>query len=156
MNVLIVYDSEFGNTEKLARALGEKLAVGGTAEVISVRAGLPDLSGVELLLVGGPTQVHGVSPKLREALDALPAHALRNVQAAAFDTRIPGMKLLTGSAANGIAHRLEQKGAQVLEPHESFLVLGKEGPLADGELERACDWALAIREQALESIIAAI
>jgi flavodoxin len=156
MNILILYDSQFGNTEKLAMAMAEKLAVGGTVHVTPATAGPPDLTGVDLFLVGGPTQVHGVSPTLRTLLDQLPPHSLRNVLAAAFDTRVPGMKLLTGSAANGIAHRLEQKGARVLDPHESFLVLGKEGPLVDTEVERAGSWALAMREQALEAMVAAI
>ena len=156
MNILILYDSQFGNTEKLAMTMAEKLAVGGSVHVVPASAGRPDLAGVDLLLVGGPTQAHGVSPTLRTLLESLPPHALRNVLAAAFDTRVPGMKLLTGSAANGIAHRLEQKGARVLEPHESFLVLGKEGPLGDTEIERAGGWALGIREQALEALVAAI
>jgi flavodoxin len=156
MNVVIVYDSQFGNTEKLAMAMADKLAVGGTAHAVPARAEWPDLTGVDLLLVGGPTQMHSVSPTMHATLEHLPPHALRDVLAASFDTRVPGMKLLTGSAANGIAHWLEQKGARVLEPHESFLVLGKEGPLLDGEVERACAWALAIREQALEATLATI
>ena len=156
MNILILYDSQFGNTEKLAMTMAEKLAVGGTVHVVPASAGPPDLAGVDLFLVGGPTQAHGVSPTLRTLLDQLPPHSLRNVLAAAFDTRIPGMKLLTGSAANGIAHRLEQKGARVLEPHESFLVVGAEGTLVATEIERAGTWALAMREEALEAMVAAI
>jgi hypothetical protein len=93
---------------------------------------------------------------MREVLDALPPHAFQNVLAGVFDTRAHGMKLLTGSAADGIGHRLDRKGALVLEPRGSFLVMGTEGPLADGELERACDWALAIRAQALDAVLAAI
>ncbi len=147
MNTLILYDSQFGNTEKLATAMADKLAVYGSAHVVPASAGLPDLDGIDLLLVGGPTQAHGVSPTLRAVLDKLPLQALQNVLTATFDTRIPGMKLFTGSAADGIAHRLENKGAWLLQPHESFLVTGKEGPLVEGELERACNWALEIRRQ---------
>ena len=70
---------------------------------------------------------------LRAQLDSLTSHHLDGVAAATFDTRAHGPRFLTGAASRGIARRLEQKGAKlVLEP-ESFLVDGKEGPLAEGE-----------------------
>src|SRR5205807_6759079 len=86
-------------------------------------------------------QVHGVSRTLGAQLDTITGHRLDGLPAAAFDTRGRGPRFLTGAASVGIAKRLEQKGAQlVLEP-ETFLVEGAEGPLVEGELERARAWA---------------
>jgi flavodoxin len=142
MRSVVIYDSQYGNTRLLAEAIAAELAAVGTVDIENARNEdvtlPPDLT---LLVVGGPTQVHGVSPPLRGQLDTIARHRLDGVQAAAFDTRGRGPRFLTGAASVGIAKRLEQKGAQlVLEP-ESFLVEGAEGPLVEGELERARAWA---------------
>lgn len=146
MNAVVVYDSKFGNTEELARAIAERLAA---ARLVSAaEAGTFDLTGVDLLVVGGPTQVHGVSPALRDLLDRLPDDALQSASAAAFDTRYDASRLLTGSAAMGIARRLKRKGARLLARPESFFVTTDKGPLADGEVERARTWAATLLARA--------
>jgi flavodoxin len=148
MKVLVIYHSEFGNTEKLARAIAHELEGAGWARVVAVEDfQMPDLTEVDLLVAGAPTQVHGVSRPMRDFLDGLPSGALEDIGAAAFDTRIPGIKLLTGSAANGIAKRLEKKGAYLVVEPESFLVSGGEGPLVGGEAERAIQWANELLEK---------
>jgi hypothetical protein len=60
--------------------------------------------------------------------------------AAAFDTRIDRSPMLTGAASRGIARRLQAGGYEVIADPESFFVEDSEGPLADGELERARQW----------------
>ena len=67
-------------------------------------------------------------------------------RAAAFDTRIDKPPALVGSAARRIAKRLERRGFELLAPPESFFVLDADGPLADGELERAAGWAAGLAE----------
>lgn len=123
-----------------------------------------DLDETDLLVVGAPTHVHGLpSRRSRQAaLDqggkgADPKQGVRDwleeiphsngCLAAAFDTRFEKPALLTGSAAKGIAKRLRQHGFRPAAPPESFYVLGTEGPLKDGELERAAAWAGALRDQ---------
>src|SRR4051794_3047027 len=128
MKALVVYDSKFGNTARLARVVATELGKGAQVEMVSAETAELNLTGVDLLVVGGPTQVHGVSPTLRALLDSLPPHALQDIAAAAFDTRLHGIKLLTGSAAEGIAHRLTQHGAWLLLPPETFQVMASEGP----------------------------
>ena len=59
---------------------------------------------------------------------------------AAFDTRIDKPKIVTGSAAKGIARRLRRHGYQQVIDPESFLVAGTDGPLLIGEPERARQW----------------
>jgi flavodoxin len=157
MTALIVYESLYGNTREVAEAIAAGL---GDARVVSVQDAISHATKPDLLVVGGPTHIHGLSsrrsrtagaqsahgdlelgagdgPGLRDWLADLPRVA--NVQAAAFDTRAHGPQALTGSASHGIARRLRRHGYRVLET-ESFLVEGSEGPLADGELERARAW----------------
>lgn len=151
MNVLVVYDSKFGHTERLARAIAEMLGDGEPAAVVASAASAPDLTGLDLLAVGGPTQWLGLSPALKSFLDDLPAAALRDVPAVTFDTRLRGPRVLRGSAAAASAKRLVQKGARLVAPPESFLVTGMDGPLAAGELARAQTWATAVRAAASRS-----
>jgi flavodoxin len=142
MKVLVICDSEYGNTWTLATEMAAALqpyAEEVTAVKASEAAGLK-LLGYDLLLVGGPTQGHTVSPRLKSVLDAVPRDGLQGVRALAFDTRMHMMKLLTGSAADGIARRLKGLGASLVMPPESFIVDGMEGPLEAGEVDRAVYW----------------
>lgn len=153
MKALVVYDTKFGNTERLARAIAAALGAGESADVMTAAAASArDLAGVDLLAVGGPTQGHGLSPALRTFLDGLPPQAVRDLPAVAFDTRLHGPRLLTGSAAAATAKRLEKKGARLVAPPESFLVGGTEGPLAETELDRAMTWGTDVRAAASRSL----
>ena len=68
--------------------------------------------------------------------------AINGKKVAAFDTRIPTKIVkIFGFAADRIAKNLKDKGANLVVPAEAFYVAGKEGPLKDGELERAAFWA---------------
>lgn len=143
MRALIVYDSQYGNTEHIASAIASSLGHYESVQVLPVdqAAGI-DLTGVKLLIVGGPTQRHGMSEHLHSWLEGLPPDSLRGIVAAAFDTRYHIPKLFSGSAAQGIAKALKRLGAEMLLPPESFFVVESEGPLADGEVERAERWGL--------------
>lgn len=147
MNSLVVYDSQYGNTEQIARAIAARLEALGTVHVLFVREpAVVDLTDVDLLLVGGPTQGHGASRQLRDWLDGLEVD-LRGKAAATFDTRLTWPAFLAGSAARSVARMLERRGARLVVPPESFLVSGGEGPLVDGELDRAERWATALEAQ---------
>jgi flavodoxin len=146
MQAVVVYDSKFGNTERLARAIAEQLGVGEPVPVVAAGAASErDLAGIDLLAVGGPTQGHGISPALRAFLDRIPPEMVRDVPVVTFDTRLSWPKFLSGSAAAAIAKRLVKKGARLVMPPESFVVTASEGPLADEELERAGSWATGVR-----------
>ena len=140
MRVLVVYDSKFGNTEKLAQVIAEQLLQRGRLTVTTAdKAQRHMLEEVDLLVVGGPTQGHGISRAMRGWLGGLgPGHG---IPAAAFDTRFAKPRWLTGSAAKVIAARLRGLGFDLVADPESFFVARSEGPLLDGEMGRAAGWA---------------
>jgi flavodoxin len=153
MKSLVIYDSKFGNTKKVAERIGEVLSKYGRVIVIkavNVQAG--DVSGLNLLIVGSPTQQFSATKEIKRWLHRLPNNCLQGVRAAAFDTRftqekIDEIKILAffvsifGFAATKIAQRLEKRGAKLTAPPEGFYVLDTEGPLVEEELQRAAEWA---------------
>jgi flavodoxin len=141
MNALVVYESTYGNTEKIARAIGAALADHGPTEVRPSTEAEVIPPGTDLLVVGGPTHAHGMDKSLKAYLDRLPAAAVAGIAVAAFDTRLGWPAVLSGSAARGIAKQLGRKGGRRLVEPGSFVVEGGEGPLAEGELARATAWA---------------
>lgn len=156
MNAIVVYDTQFGNTEQIARAIASGLKVHGIVRLLSVaESGDINLVGVDLLVIGGPTQGHSARPVLRQWVEELPAELLANMSIATFDTRVHWPMLLSGSAAHTLAKPLRHHGAQFVVPPESFFVTGREGPLAPGEIERATTWAgtLALEHAAKSAIL---
>lgn len=142
MLIAVVYDSEFGNTRTLAEAIAEELRNAGTVQLTDVRIGPAGLlDGLDILVVGGPTHVHGMSQPMKTYLDGWAGKRLQGLPVAAFDTRVHGPRWLTGAASGGIARWLRQRGARLVGTPESFLVDGREGPLAAGEVERSRAWA---------------
>ena len=141
MKTLVVYDSLYGNTKTIAQTIGETIP--GEVEVLHV--GLAKASGLgayDLLIVGAPTHGARPSPDAKAFLDQIEAFALKGVNVAAFDTRMTN-KLITlfGTAAPKIAKELKQKGGTLVGSPAGFFVTGGEGPLKEGEVERAAEWA---------------
>jgi flavodoxin len=144
---LVVYVTHKGNTQRVAEAIGDVLRERGPVEVLPVEEAPAVLEAdVDLLVVGGPTEGHGMTPEQRSHLDRLDATTLRQRAVAAFDTRVNWPRLLSGSAAHGIAKRLREMGARVIEPEGSFIV-STEPTLLPGELERAREWAAAVASE---------
>lgn len=151
MKALVVYDSEFGNTARVAAAIADALRTRLAVELASVAETPPArLTGLDLLVIGGPTQHHGVSELMRKWLDGLPATLAGAPWLAVFDTRYRIPKILSGSAAAVIGGRLLRRGARLLLPAESFHVTEIEGPLDPGEAERAQLWAEQILDRLTE------
>jgi Flavodoxin len=169
MTALVVYESVYGNTREVAEAVAAGL---GDARVVSVQEAIEHAHKAELLVAGGPTHMHGMTtarsrraaaedrkthalpgvadgPGVRDWLRDLPQIA--NAQAAAFDTRVHGSPLLTGSASHGIGRRLQRHGYNVVGT-ESFVVTGTEGPLAEGELDRARAWGAELAQALPRSV----
>jgi flavodoxin len=177
MDAIVVYESVYGNT----RAIAEAIAAGLDAiAVLPVHRAEGLQETVDLLVVGGPTHMHGLATKRSRHVAAETADEDREVHvdpyataepglrkwladlspgfahhAASFDTRLDKSPWVTGAAARGIARRLRARDIAVIAS-ESFLVQDTEGPLEPGELDRARAWGVELaRKMALPSAVAA-
>ena len=171
MRALVVYESMYGNTRRVAQAIGRGLAATAEVSVVPVEQADKELvRAVDLVVVGGPTHVHGMTrpgtrnaaieqagepgsglavdpnasgPGVREwfaSLDRIPPLS------AAFDTRVRAPAALTGRASKGIAKALREHGAEVVADPESFLV-SKQSVLEPGEETRAEAWGRRLAEE---------
>lgn len=151
---LVIYDSMYGNTEKIAKSIG-----GATTADIKVlrasEANLSDLKSINFLIIGSPTQAFRATKSIQTFIKSIPGDALKGIDVVAFDTRMSASDVGTGLgflmkiggyAAPRIANALKKKGGNLAVPPEGFFVTGKEGPLKEGELDRAASWAKAIDE----------
>ena len=169
MKVLVIYESMSGNTA----AMGEEVAASLRSHGLEVDSGplsgfeLPGIAEADLLVVGAPTHAHGMSskatrkaaaedernpspegaagPGMREWLNGLPMGSGR--LAASFDTRFDKPRAFTGSAAKGIAKRLERHGYHLIAEPESFFVTG-DHRLEDGQTDRATRWGATLAQRA--------
>jgi Flavodoxin domain len=168
VRALVVYESMYGNTRVVAARVADGLRPTHEVSLVPVGQATDDLvAKADLLVVGGPTHIHGLSSAasrqmavraagkegsalrldadapglgLREWLDRTGhGHAL----AAAFDTRFNGVPLFTGRASRGIARRLRRHGYRLIAAPESFAV-GSDTALLDGEAVRAHRWGGAL------------
>ncbi|TDV44138.1 flavodoxin family protein [Actinophytocola oryzae] len=158
-HTLVVFESMFGNTKKIAEAVADGLRTELTVEVAEARSAPAVLgSEVDLLVVGGPTHAFGMSRRstradagrqgadreaaagtgLREFVEGLAAGTARPA-VAAFDTKVSRPRL-PGSAARAARNRLRRAGFRTVSQAENFHVSGTPGPLLDGELARARVW----------------
>jgi len=164
MKVLVIYDSVFGNTEQIALAIGN--AFGSQEDIAMLRVGdvKPEhFVGLKLLIVGSPTQRFRPTAAISQYLKGIPHNQLKGVKVAAFDTRLTMSEINetpvlaffvrrsgdSAYAAKHIAERLKKNGGQLSVSPEGFFVDGMKGPLVQGELERAVNWAKKIFAETL-------
>lgn len=170
MRAVVVYESMFGNTHLVADAIGTGLREAFDVEVVPVtKADKAVLADADLVVVGGPTHVHGMSrastrqgaekmaevpdsnvtlepdalrPGLREWFDSLGKSKFHG-KAAAFDTRMAGPAAFTGRASKGVGRALRQHGFEMVAEPESFIVT-KENHLGAEETDRARTWGASL------------
>lgn len=174
MRALVVYESMFGNTHAVAQHIADGIEASGETMVLSVHDTTAEqLASADLLVVGGPTHVHGMSSKtsrssavdmaakdddlvldpdaygegLRDWFDDLADDVGTGRFAAAFDTRVHASTLLTGHASKGITKRLRSHGFDLVAEGESFFV-DKSNHLEPGEIDRATAWGQRLAEAA--------
>ena len=174
VKALVVYESMFGNTHAVAQHIAEGIETVFEASVVAVHDATPEqLAAADVIVVGGPTHVHGMSSKrsragaedmaakdddleldpdaygegLRDWLDGMAATLGAGRLAAAFDTRVHGSTLLTGQASKGIAKRLSAHGFELVVEAESFFV-DRSNHLEAGEIDRATAWGHRVAEAA--------
>jgi len=168
MRAVIVYESMYGNTHLVADAIGAGLGSTFDVQVVPVAQATPEiLADASLVVVGGPTHIHGMSraatrkaavesadkpgtlleldpdapgPGLREWFGSLGRYPAK---AAAFDTRLHGPAAMTGQACKGVARLLRGHGFDVIAKPASFLVT-KENKLEPQETARAREWGAGL------------
>jgi flavodoxin len=164
MRALVVYETIWGNTGELARAIAEGLRSSeGVDEVDVVEvASAPESidPDVDLVVVGGPTHAFSMTTaKTRESArqqgaTAIPERGIREwldalavpsspMAVATFDTRTVKPRL-PGSAARKALKKLVSKGFRPVDHAVTFGVHGYSGPVVDGELTRAREWGATL------------
>lgn len=167
MKAVVVYESHWGNTEAIARAVAEGIGP-GTAVLPTDQAEGEALENIDLLVVGAPVMMFGLPsdkaeeavvnsaafapsppdvshPSLRAWLEGLPrGHA----EAAAFETRV---RWAPGGATRAIERGLARAGYRTNANSGKFIVSGRYGPLRSGELERARAWGTDLTRRVNES-----
>jgi flavodoxin len=150
MNALVVYHSQFGNTQQIAEAVAEVFQGAGTARTLSAdQLTAAELQDVDLVVMGTPTHKMNVPQAVRPVFEKLPRRILRGMPIAAFDTSYKMAAVLARfTAARRLDRTLRKLGGKRLVPPETFHVHDHhEGPLYDGEIERAKRWARSILVQ---------
>jgi hypothetical protein len=164
MKTLVAYESWFGNTRRIAEVVAGVLSTTGEVQVVSVDDPMPSILHLDLIVLGAPTHVHGLSSKpsregaiqqrggigevgigARGWLEQLPLCGGPRV--AVFDTRAHKPELFVGSAAHKMAKRLQRRGYKLAIEPQSFFIEGTPGPLEKGELEHAVEWGKALANE---------
>lgn len=152
MSILIVYDSIFGNTASLAKAMASELENSHEIRLVPVTTGSsPALEGVTLMIVGSPTRGFRPTPGMQDFVEGLDEAKVAGLEAAVFDTRLDLETIhpaplrwvveVGGYAGDVLQRMLAGKGCVLSSKPAGFLVGGTEGPLKEGEIERARRWA---------------
>src|SRR5579872_6080111 len=121
-SAVVVYDSRFGNTKKVAEALERGLREAGARTVCldAKDVEVEHLKEYDLICVGAPTEKFSASDSIKEFLGKLQGVDLSGKTAFVFDTKVsPG---IFGSAAKYIEKELKNLGVHVLSPRESATV----------------------------------
>lgn len=178
MRAVVIYESMYGNTHRVAINVAAGLSAAHEVKLIPVARATPELiASADLLVAGGPTHMHRMStaasrqmagqaasepgsgltmdpdadgPGVRRWLDGI---GTTGALAAAFDTRLSGLPAFTGRASRGISRLLKQHGFRLLAAPESFLV-SKQNTLLDGEAERARRWGATLGALATDAVSA--
>jgi Flavodoxin domain len=178
MRALVVYESMYGNTHAVATNIAAGLAATHEVTLVPVTRATRELvAAADLLVVGGPTHMRGMSTAASRRMAAQTAGKqgsgltmdpdadcggargwLGGIRAghgpaAAFDTRLSGIPALTCRASRSISGLLKRRGYRLVAAPESFLV-SKQNTLLDGEAARACSWGAMLGEQAARSVFA--
>lgn len=142
MKTLVIYDSNFGNTKLIAEEVAKN--IDEDVRVVSVKQfSKSDLDDVELLIFGSPIIGWKPTETTQAVLENMASKIKIGLKFTTFDTRVK--LFIHGDAKNKIANTLTSYGAKLVFEPQAFIVKGKEGPLFDGELEKAANWAKLIK-----------
>jgi flavodoxin len=139
VKAVVVYDSQYGNTQKLAQALARGME-SGRIDADSVKVDMVDMKQLvhyDLIAVGGPTHIAGVSKPMKRFLESLKTVDIKGKSGFCFDTRNESRfnAFDLNSAGKRIEGKMKRMKVDMLKPKVSVIVEGREGPLEDGALK---------------------
>jgi len=153
MKISVIYDSKFGNTQKVAETIKEVFEKKYEVKVIHVTdAKIKDIESADMVIIGSPTHRGNVSEATKVLLNMIPKDSLKGKPFAVFDTSVAsygpnifmkGFIKFFGYAAPKMANILKKRGAKI-DSVKSFFVMGMKGPLKEDEIERVKNWATSI------------
>ncbi|MBI9048127.1 MAG: flavodoxin family protein [Anaerolineaceae bacterium] len=152
MNVLIIYDTVFGNTATIAQSIGDGVQGSAYVKVVKVdEVSADQLKDTDMLIIGSPTRGFRPTEGISEFMKNLTPEIVQGKKAAVFDTRVDLQDIKSrvfrfvvktgGFAAKSLAKDLTKLGAVLIADPEGFLVTGDQGKeMVPGEPERATGW----------------
>ena len=147
MKGVVIYDTTYGNTKKIAETITDTPKKSGVKVNIFHVKDVKELSGdYDFLMLGSPTKIGTMSWAVRSFIGKkIKSEEWANKPFAAFDTELESVMKKGGrSATEKISEKLKNKGLKQLQPALKILVLGMKGPLKDGEIEKAKEYAKSL------------
>ena len=153
MKILVIYDSYFGNTERIALAIKDSKPENKHVVVKKISDfNSSDLEGVEVIIIGSPTRAFRPTEAITNFLKKIDVSKYKWI---AFDTGVNTeqvkskvlnvMVKLFGYAAPNMAKTIKKAGGVMLAEPETFYVIGNEGPLVTGEIDRFHQWIESVK-----------
>lgn len=137
MKVLVIYDSSYGNTEAIAKAICSGLKEGGLADVVckkAAAAATEDFKNSDAWIVGSPTHIGGPTGEAKKAMKIAFSSGRKDVKGTAFDTRFANT---SKGASDKLQSMMEKEGVKILLQSEWFVVAKTKGPLGEDEETKA-------------------
>lgn len=150
--VVIVYESRYGNTKRVAETIAESIREAGEIETFLCELKEINLNSVlecDAVLIGSPNHMGGPTRGIKSFIDSLGELQPESKKFAVFDTYMGND---FAKAVKKMEKRISEKvhGIRQIAPGLSIKVQGMKGPVADGELQRCVEFGKKIAAQ-LES-----
>lgn len=141
---LVLYHSLFGNTKAIAISLAKGIEESAiAADCLSIdEVDISQIQNYDFLAIGGPTHMIGLSKPMKAFLTKLRSVNLRGMKGFSFDTRNHSRLnkkrwiMMENSAARRIEGKMKRMKIKIIQPRQSAIVCGREGPLEPGVEER--------------------
>ncbi len=149
MKGILLYDTSYGNTKKIAETITQQLMDSGVEADLSHIKDTKNLNenNYDFLVLGAPTKFGTMSFAVKFFIGKIKTEAWTGKPFAAFDTENPEniersqKENKDWSAAEKIARKLKEKNMNQLLPVLKAQVIGQKGPIVDGEIEKAKNFA---------------
>ncbi|MEM0015203.1 MAG: flavodoxin domain-containing protein [Zestosphaera sp.] len=149
MRVIVVFETKYGNTRRVAEEICEGMKEVNGVEVVLKElkdVDVREVSNYDMILIGSPNHMGGPTRGIKAFIDELGRLRLEGVMYATFDTYM-GRDL--GKAVMKIVERVSKRapGLKQVVAGLSVRVQGLKGPIAEGELPKCREFGRNIATQ---------